>query len=62
MAFEERLLWKTCDIEMEEVENCLMKSFMIRVLRVVLGIRIINSKRPRWTGMWHAREKTVMRV
>jgi hypothetical protein len=22
----------------------------------------MNSKRPRWTGMWHAREKTVMRI
>jgi hypothetical protein len=39
-----------------------MKSFMIRVLRVVLDIRIINSRRPRWTGIWLAREKTVMRI
>ena len=37
-----------------------MKNFIICVLRFVLDIRIINSKRRRWTGMWHAREKTIM--
>jgi hypothetical protein len=39
-----------------------MKSFMIRVLRVVSDIMIISSKRPRRTGIWHAWEKTAIRV